>query len=214
MRSTWRAGTGGRIAQVLDFSAGGLPLPAASRPGQAFWGEVVFHTGAAGLRGVIRTQAPAAAQPLPGVGVAAALDGVGEALARVPWLEEWPMILRGVRFARVGVGGGWAVADGGMLLSVAEAPSVVPFVAVAGGMAADVFGLGWAGAASAGDRAGGPAASPRRGRSHPGPAGGMSGSAAAAQAWGDTLAACTVGVERAGVPSLPGGLERRGRAVI
>ena len=35
----------------------------------------------------------------------------------------------------------------------------------------------------------------------------MSGSAAAAQAWGDTLAACALGVERAGVPSLPSELD-------
>ncbi len=35
----------------------------------------------------------------------------------------------------------------------------------------------------------------------------MSGSAEAAQAWGDMLAACTVGVERAGVPALPAGLD-------
>ncbi len=146
VRSTWLAGTAGRIAQVLDFAAGERLLPATFRPGQAFQGEVVFHPGASGLRGVIRTQAPAAAQPLPGVGIAAALDGVGEALARVPWLEEWPMTLRGVRFARARGGGKWAVADDGMLLPVADASSVVPFVAIAGGMAADVFGL-WDGQA-------------------------------------------------------------------
>ena len=144
VRSTWLAGTSGRIALLLDFAAGERPLPAASRPGQAFRGEVVFHPGASGLRGVIRTQAPAVAQPLLGVGITAALDGVGEALSRVPWLEEWPMTLRGVRFARVG--GKWAVADGGMLLPVADVPSMVPFVAIAGGMAADIFGL-WDGQA-------------------------------------------------------------------
>ena len=144
VRSTWLCGVGGRIAQVLDFAAGGRPLQAMAVPGQAFRGEVVFHPGAAGLRGAIRTQEAAAAQPLPGVGIAAALDGVAEALARVPWLEEWPMALRGVRFARTG--GGWAVVEGGGLLPVADAPSLRPFAAVAGGAEADVFGV-WDGRA-------------------------------------------------------------------
>lgn len=148
VRSTWLSGTGlaggGRIAQVLDFSAGGRPLPATLAPGQAFRGEVVFHPGAAGLRGTIRTQEPAAAQPLPGVGIAAALDGVADALARVPWLEEWPVALGGARFARAG--GGFAVVEGGGMMPVTDAPSVRPFVAVAGGTEVDVFGLwdGWA----------------------------------------------------------------------
>lgn len=144
VRSTWLAGAGGRIAQVLDFSAGARPLPTAPVPGQAFRGEVVFHPGTAGLRGVTRTQEPAAAQPLLGIGIAAALDGVAEALARVPWLEEWPLALRGVRFARTG--GGWAVMEGGGVLPVTDGPAVLPFVAVAGGAAADAFGV-WNGRA-------------------------------------------------------------------
>ncbi len=149
VRSTWlcgagSSGAGGRVAQVLDFSAGGRPLPAAPVPGQAFRGEVVFHPGAAGLRGVIRSQEGAEAAPLAGAGIGAALDGVAEALGRVPWLEEWPMTLRGVRFARAS--GGFALMEGGHALPVADGPAVLPFVAVAGGEAADVFGV-WDGRA-------------------------------------------------------------------
>ena len=144
VRSTWLAGVSGRVAQVLDFSAAGRPLPPGAAPGQAFRGEVAFHPGAAGLRGVIRSQEPAAAVPLAGGGIAAALDGVAEALGRVPWLEEWPMLLRGVRFARTA--DGMAVAEGGLALAVANGPAVMPFVAVAGGGEADVFGV-WDGRA-------------------------------------------------------------------
>ena len=92
VRSTWLAGAGlagagGRTVQVLDFAAGGRPLAAAPAPGQAFRGEVVLHPGASGLRGVIRTQERAEPQPFAGAGgIAAALDGVADALARVPWL--------------------------------------------------------------------------------------------------------------------------------
>ena len=144
VRSTWLVGAAGRVAQVLDFAAGGRPMAPGLVPGQAFRGEVVFHPGAAGLRAAIRSQEAAAAQPLPGVGIAAALDGVADALGRVPWLEEWPVVLAGVRFARTA--GGWAVIEGGHALPVAQSASVPPFIAVAGGAAADVFGV-WDGRA-------------------------------------------------------------------
>ena len=138
-------GAAGRLAQVLDFAAGGRPLAPGLVPGQAFRGEVVFHPGAAGLRGAIRSQeAPAVAQTLSGVSIAAALDGVAEALGRVPWLEEWPVALGKVLFAQAGKD--WAVADDRGVLPVADSVSVMPFVAVAGGEAADVFGL-WNGRA-------------------------------------------------------------------
>ena len=144
VRSTWLCGAAGRVAQVLDFAAGGRPLQAAAAPGQAFRGDVVFHPGAAGLRAVIRSQERADPQPLAGVGIAAALDGLAAALGRVPWLEEWPMTLRKVRFARTERG--FAVIEDGRMLPVTDGPAVLPFVAVAGGGEADVFGV-WDGRA-------------------------------------------------------------------
>ena len=120
-------------------------MAAAPKPGQAFHGKVVFHPGAAGLRGVIRMQEQAEPRPFAGAaGVAVALDGVADALARVPWLEEWPVMLSGVRFARFD--SGFAVVGSGGVLPVLEGLTVLPFVSVAGGAAVNVFGV-WNGRA-------------------------------------------------------------------
>ena len=130
---------------MLDFSAAGRPFPAAPGPGHAVRGALVFHPGAAGLRAVIRGGEAADPSPFAGArGIAAALDGAADALARVPWLQEWPMLLARVRFARLG--GGFAVADAGGALPLLGGGALLPFLSVAGGVAADVFGL-WDGRA-------------------------------------------------------------------
>lgn len=164
VRSTWLAAAGGRVAQVLDFSAGERSFPPAPGPGHAFRGEVVFHPGAAGLRAAIRGGERAEPRPFAGaVGIGAALDGVADALARVPWLEGWPMLLGGVRFARAGAG--FAATDAGGALPLAGGEAVVPFLSVAGGAAVDLFGW-WDG------RALRPLALGARGRLYAPPAGG------------------------------------------
>lgn len=139
VRATWLVSAGGRVGQVLDFSAGERPFPPAPGPGHGFRGEVVFHPGAAGLRAAIRGGERAEPRPFAGaVGVGAALDGVADALARVPWLEGWPMLLGGVRFARAGAG--FAAMDAGGALPLAGGEAVLPFLSVSGGATVDLFG--------------------------------------------------------------------------
>ena len=131
---------------MLDFAAGGRPFPPGPATGTSFNGEVVFYPGAAGLRAVIRGGEPAPPQPFVGAGgVAAALDGVADALGRVPWLEEWPVLLSGVRFVRQD-GGGLALADAGGALPLAGTDAAAPFAAAAGGGDVQAFGV-WDGAA-------------------------------------------------------------------
>lgn len=84
----------GRPALVLHFAAGTQPLDASLVVGTKFAAELVYYPGAAGLRAMVRERTGAAEAnavlPAPAT-IAEALALYGRALARVPWLERWPL---------------------------------------------------------------------------------------------------------------------------
>ncbi len=102
-RRTWIVGRAtGRRAMLLDFAAGNQPLEPSFLVGTEFDGEVVFFPSAQPLRALVkaRTGATAMIREIPAsagdAGCEAALAGYASALAQVPWLARWPMLLMGV----------------------------------------------------------------------------------------------------------------------
>lgn len=94
----WGARTA-RPALVLAFAAPGQPLDRSLIPGTALDAEVVFFPSAYPLRALIKQRA----SPLPlrveahgFVGLDAAYAAYAAALACVPWLERFPLLLRDV----------------------------------------------------------------------------------------------------------------------
>lgn len=148
-RSVWLAGrTSGLLAQVLDYSTAGSPLPPAPAAGQDFTGALAFQPGDPPLRAVFREgrAGPAAWTALPGASsVAAARDAFAAALARAPWTERWPVRLAGVRLGRLAAESGGAPAfgagDGTGCLALRADPRLPSLLAVAAGRPVDLFGL-------------------------------------------------------------------------
>lgn len=88
----------GRFALLLSFGAAGRAPELALPVGAVLDAEVAYHPSAVPLRAALgphRTTGAAGGVP-PGIGVAAALDGYGAALADDPWLDAWPVVLSGV----------------------------------------------------------------------------------------------------------------------
>lgn len=135
VRRTWLAGrVSGQLALLLDHQPG----PFGSAPelcvGAVVTGDLHFYPGAVPLRAVFENPLPAAIEPdWPGepdlldrpdwpVGIEPGLAAAAGALAANPWLETWPLLLRGV--APVHHAGGWRLVD--------DAGRGVPLVAAAG----------------------------------------------------------------------------------
>ncbi|MEH3143795.1 MAG: SWIM zinc finger domain-containing protein [Methylobacterium frigidaeris] len=147
-RTVWLAGRRtGALAQVVDYGTAASPPPAAPAAGQDFRGALAFQPGDPPLRAAFRdgTSARSPAGPLAGaVGVAEALDGYAEALARAPWTERWPLCLSGVRFGRLRgteAAGAYGVGDATGCLVLRPEPRLPALLAVAAGRPVDLFGL-------------------------------------------------------------------------
>jgi len=116
---TWLWGLeGGRLALVLDFARPGAAPPWALWPGQVVDAEVARYPGSAPLRVLVTErwdgpeEAVAVATAPPGwADLGQAAEARGQALARDPWMERWPVSVAGVVLARVDAG--WEVADSG-----------------------------------------------------------------------------------------------------
>ncbi len=153
---TWLRGEStGEVVQVLDFAAGGDPLPVAQTVGALLRGDVARYPGSAVRRATFVTPpAVAGAAPaLPAGGdVADAYGRRAQALAANPWTRRVPVVLAGVRLdvvppasagatgARGGAGGVVVVDAAGHALPVL--PDVDPWglLARSGGAPVDVFG--------------------------------------------------------------------------
>jgi hypothetical protein len=113
-RRTWlREQSTGRSALLLGFAAGNQTLPAPWLVGQAYAAELVFYPSAVPLRALPKgaaqrlpepltpeplTLGVGAGQPTEQRGIRAALEGYALALAQLPWLTRWPMVLWDVCF--------------------------------------------------------------------------------------------------------------------
>ena len=111
---TWLLGTTTRrCALVLQFAPLGAPFAQAFVPGTRQEATLVYWPGAYPQRALVRERRGSPRQPgdcLPGIGtVHEFLGGVAEALARQPWAERFPCVLRQV--VPVLTGDRWLVED-------------------------------------------------------------------------------------------------------
>jgi hypothetical protein len=97
-RRTWLLGRRtGRMALILEFSFGGQPFSTPFIPHGSYLGELAFYPGLLPLRATpvnVRFDGtvPPDAVP-PGQSISQLLHGYADALARQPWLREWPATL-------------------------------------------------------------------------------------------------------------------------
>lgn len=133
----------GRAALVLHFAPFGQPLDRSLAPGMSVDAELVYFPGAHPLRALVRTREGAAVPPesVPGYAtVSEAVERYSEALAAVPWLEQFPVALRSVLPVRRN--GGWIVRDeAGCALPLSPRfESSWHLLALTGGHSAPLFG--------------------------------------------------------------------------
>ncbi|MGW2655479.1 SWIM zinc finger family protein [Streptomyces sp. NPDC001478] len=147
-RRIWLYGReSGRTALLLSFGAPGRPPATALPVGLALDAELTPFPGAGRLRAELGTRFGApepGGPPPPGVDVAGGIAAYGTALAGDPWLESWPVTLRGV--IPIPTAEGWQLADahGDTALPVAapalSRPALWKLVALSGGGPLTVFG--------------------------------------------------------------------------
>jgi hypothetical protein len=106
----------GRPALILQFSVAGAPFAETYLPGTRFPAELHYWPSRYPLRARIaerRGEPAAIADSLPGVErIEAYLGTVAGALARQPWLDRFPCVLRNVTPGCATGGEGWHVRDG------------------------------------------------------------------------------------------------------
>ncbi len=100
VRRSWLWGRKtGRRALVLEFAVGPQPFDASVVGGMQFEGEVAFYPSSLPLRAVVKTRTgvtEAIGRDTAGIGQKSceeALDGYAAAVAKLPWLLRWPMVL-------------------------------------------------------------------------------------------------------------------------
>ena len=114
VRRTWLVGRHtNRPALLLDFAAGNRPLEPGNPPGTLLDADLGFLPGAVPLRAVLRERH---GPPMPldtiagGTTIAGAFAAFGEALAKSPWLELYPVVLADVLL--IERDGEWSLRDG------------------------------------------------------------------------------------------------------
>ncbi|MBG8556237.1 hypothetical protein [Hymenobacter guriensis] len=100
VRRSWLRGNTGRFALVVEFSFGGQPFATPLLPDGSYAGELTFYPGLLPLRtipGQLTFLGIQPGSPLPtgGIGPGQLLDEYADALSRLPWLREWPALLKG-----------------------------------------------------------------------------------------------------------------------
>ncbi|MGW5277423.1 SWIM zinc finger family protein [Streptomyces sp. NPDC004044] len=147
-RRIWLYGEdSGRTALLLSFGAAGRSPGQALPVGVTIDAELTPYRGAGQLRAELGGQfgapVPTGAPP-PGSTATAAVAAYGQALRDDPWLESWPVTLRGV--IPVPSGDGWQLVDaaGDTALPVTPStlfrPGLWKLVAISGGAPVTVFG--------------------------------------------------------------------------
>lgn len=100
VQRNWLVGAStGRQALVLQFAVGAAPFATMLLPGTSFDGDLVFYPSALPLRALIRERrgSPSPLDRFPAAAsIDALLDGWSAALARLPWLDRYPAVLRSV----------------------------------------------------------------------------------------------------------------------
>ncbi len=102
----------GRFALVLHFAHATQPLDASLVPGTTFEAELAFFPGAYPLRALIKQRVgptESLADMTGSDSVQEVFEAYASALAKNPWIERFPVALRGV--VPVHQGGSWSVRD-------------------------------------------------------------------------------------------------------
>lgn len=131
-----------RAAMIRHFAHGQQPLDASLVTGTIFDGEVVFYPGAYVLRALVKEKFSEIEQVavLPGYEtISAAVAAYATALARHPWMELFPMLLKAVTpVCRNDV---WVLRDGdGRILPIHPGVSPWAIMAMSGGHPLALFG--------------------------------------------------------------------------
>ena len=146
-RRSWLLGqNSGRPALVLEFAFGSQPFATALVPQGKYAGELVFYPGLLPLRAApvgLVYHGSALAAPV-GQSISQLLDDYATALARQPWLRQWPATLAGVLPTPL-PGGGWLLHHATEPLTLPlyatdEATDLWQLLACTGGQPATVFG--------------------------------------------------------------------------
>ncbi|MDU0372815.1 hypothetical protein ACFPAF_20615 [Hymenobacter endophyticus] len=101
VRRAWLRGRKtGRFARVVEFSFGGQPFATPLVPDGSYTGELTFYPGLLPLRAIpgqltFKGIQPGNPVPTGGIGPGQLLAEYATALARQPWLREWPSLLSG-----------------------------------------------------------------------------------------------------------------------
>ena len=144
VRRTWLLGeTSGRSALVLQFAHGNQPMDATYMVGSAIEAELVYYPSAHPLRAMVKVHGPVnpkAASLIGHLEFDAAIAAFAGALARNPWLEQYPVALGSVIPLRRD--GRWVLRDAaGSLAPVANRfKKAWELSAVSGGHPLSVFG--------------------------------------------------------------------------
>ncbi|GAB4086178.1 SWIM zinc finger family protein [Myceligenerans cantabricum] len=99
-RAVWLRGRDtGRPALVLSFAAGGTALPVDLVPGTAVEADLCFYPGALPLRALVGERhspvMPLVGAPSSVLSIPDAFDELAGALGGDPWLDRYPMVVRG-----------------------------------------------------------------------------------------------------------------------
>lgn len=150
VQRTWLYGqTTNRVALLLQFAPGKDAFPAQAVPGMSLDGELVYYPSAWPLRALIKTQqsvSPLGAFSGGSAGITEACKAYAGALVKVPWLEQFPLILR--ETLPVQRGDKWYLRDAAAQLLPLDAtfPYTWELLACSGGHPLTIFGE-WDGAA-------------------------------------------------------------------
>jgi hypothetical protein len=128
--------------QVLDFAAGGGPLPIPPVVGSMVRSDLALYPGSAPRRALFvgeRAVAGTAGGLTMGTTIDRALVGAAEAMAANPWAERLPFALREVQVVRH-EGQGLVVDGGGHALPIQPRSDIAGVLAVSGGRPCDLFG--------------------------------------------------------------------------
>lgn len=145
VQRTWLHGSQTRReALLLQFVHASQTLEAGLVPGSCVDAELAFYPSAYPLRALVKTRhdAPSPIIELPGHDdLLTATGAYAEALARQPWLERFPMLLRGILPQQDGTG--WIVRDAGdrVLPLAPRGGDGWPLLALSGGHPITLFGV-------------------------------------------------------------------------
>jgi len=143
VRRTWLLGRRtGRWGLVLDFAAFGQTLSAEPAVGTVLHADLHHFPGRVPIRALVGVEHEPVQDDVEGPSpstVAGTLADAGWAIAREPWLERWPGVVRATPTPRSG-GRGWALVDSTGALPLVVDRAIATLLAVSGGRPVVVAG--------------------------------------------------------------------------